>query len=280
MLNGEPWTRFVLDLIEESKSKDDMCLLIEFDETVENVFQKTAKLLKSIRKKVLILSKNNDQKEKLAKENTEASGLLIEVSAFESLINHVLIQSYSDPTDLVSLVEDLETCFKNMWQKEAISKKRKTSEEIDIVPVDVLVDIFLSLLSKPSAPLRALILDIFKVFSSKISEKSLEIIFDVLKSANGPAGAEDIFEEDEEIEDMQDENKEEITPDQDDNSSDTSDDELDVFHQEQIGEEDDDNGLNDDDMEEYDSKLAEIFKQRSLNQTQKKGNICLVNQKI
>ena len=39
------------------------------------------------------------------------------------------------------------------------------------------------------------------------------------------------------------------------------------------GEEDEDNGLNDDDMEEYDSKLAEIFKQRSLNQTQKKGNI-------
>lgn len=188
----------------------------------------------------------------------------------------MLIQAYSDPNDLTSLIEDFDACFLNLWKTDGRSKKRKVSEETSIVPVDVLVDIFLSLLSKPSAPLRALILDIFKVFSSMISQKSLEIIFDVLKASSGPAGSEEIFEDNEDM----DETSEEKENDEgvgEGESSESEDSDGDANLEMLEKDEEEDQGMNDDEMEEYDVKLAAIFKQRSLDQTQKKGILFLYN---
>lgn len=265
MLDGEPWARYVIDTMDVFKASDAYNSLIEFDESVERIIGKTGKLLKSIRKK----------KGSLTKENVESTKIINQLNCFESLISHVLIQSYSDPSDLTALIDDFEECFANLWPKESRPKKRKSIEsgETNIVPIDVLVDIFLSLLSKPSAPLRALILDIFKVFSSMISEKSLEIIFEVLKSANGPAGSEDIFEEEDDFEQIS-----EVEKMEEDHSSSTEDSEEDSnmeVIEEKVMEED--NGMNDGEMEEYDLKLAAIFKQRSLDQTQKKGRNLFLN---
>jgi hypothetical protein len=106
-----------------------------------------------------------------------------------------------------------------------------------------------------------------------ISEKSLEIIFEVLKSANGPAGSEDIFEEEDDFEQIS-----EVEKMEEDHSSSTEDSEEDSnmeVIEEKVMEED--NGMNDGEMEEYDLKLAAIFKQRSLDQTQKKGRNLFLN---
>lgn len=55
MLNSKPWTCFVIDTMEDFRKNESYSPLIEFDESVEAVFQKTTKLLKSIRKKVWLI---------------------------------------------------------------------------------------------------------------------------------------------------------------------------------------------------------------------------------
>lgn len=57
MLNAKPWSRFIIDTVEDFKKIEGYSPLIEFDESVEIVFQKTTKLLKSIKKKVIYIQR-------------------------------------------------------------------------------------------------------------------------------------------------------------------------------------------------------------------------------
>ena len=52
MLDGEHWTGFVIDTIQKLEDNSDVMSLIEFEDSVGDVIQRTKKLLKSIRKKV------------------------------------------------------------------------------------------------------------------------------------------------------------------------------------------------------------------------------------
>ena len=127
----------------------------------------------------------------------------------------------------------------------------------------------MGLLAKPSAPLRTLAVDAFKVFSGQVSNKALDIIFEVLKSKSGPAGSEDLFEDE----------AEEDLLDSDEDSTDTSEDEIDAEMEVEVETNeletsaniDVEESLGDDDMAEYDAKLAEIFKQRALQKSAKRG---------
>jgi DNA polymerase phi len=67
-------------------------------------------------------------------------------------------------------------------RKNPSTKKRKVeSEEETPEPVEVLADILISFLAKPSAVMRNLSSDVFGVFSTKCTKRVLDIMFEVYR---------------------------------------------------------------------------------------------------
>ncbi|ORY26447.1 hypothetical protein BCR33DRAFT_859122 [Rhizoclosmatium globosum] len=136
--------------------------------------------------------------------------LIAQYKSFELLFLHVLLQVYTEPVDAVNILNELKSCadlvFSDKPALVSTPSKRKMSEEDDEEeeqpnPVDVIIDILLSFLAKPSALFRGVVENVFKVFCPVLTESGLQLIFDILKAKSGVAGAEELFEEGDEDED-------------------------------------------------------------------------------
>ncbi|KAJ3071598.1 DNA-directed DNA polymerase [Podochytrium sp. JEL0797] len=173
------------------------------------------KEIATYRTKVLAL-----QKQKTATTPVD-SGLIAQYKSFELLFLHVLLQVYTEPADAVNILNELKSCadlvFSDTTKAPAstLSKKRKLTEpeeeaagdsddEEPLNPVDVIIDILLSFLAKPSALFRGVVENVFKVFCPVLTASGLQLIFDILKAKSGLAGAEELFEEGEDDEDDED----------------------------------------------------------------------------
>jgi DNA polymerase phi len=85
------------------------------------------------------------------------------------------------------LQKELQSCSDLVFGDKPIvagsSKKRKADDEEDDEeephPIDVIVDILLSFLAKPSILLRGITEHVFKVFSSQLTPNALDLIFEV-----------------------------------------------------------------------------------------------------
>ena len=187
-----------------------------------------------------------------------------------------MIQGYSDPQELINNLDDLENCFKNLWPKDSKSsfKKRKSlplvkeNQDADSpAPIDVLLDVLIGLLSKPSASLRTLVVQVFKSMACLLTENSLDVIFDVLKTR------EEVLKEEDEME-MEESNEEDSEEDSDFVSMSHLIQEQE--EQEQGKDSDNEELLGDEEMIEFDSKLAEILKQKKDVKAARKGRIILI----
>ncbi|KND01937.1 DNA-directed DNA polymerase [Spizellomyces punctatus DAOM BR117] len=297
MTDGQYWANdlhtFTVDL---SKNKR-VSLLVELDQEAQQTVQNATSTLHSIQKRITKpeVSQNRD--------------VLAQYKAFELLFLHLLLHVYIEPAEAVGVLDELKNCFDLFFQdKSASPKKRKAKDaddmEEDHAPIEVLVDILISFLAKPSALVRSLSQDVFKVFNNQLTKKSLDLIFEVLSAKGGVAGAQELFEEEEEEdedvdmesgdamdvdskqEDDDDEDDEEEGEDEDEDEDDDDEEESGEVDEElrrkikealgnaAIDEEDDDSDeeafLDDDEMEAFDDKLAEIFRQRKEIKTAKK----------
>ncbi|TPX59035.1 hypothetical protein SpCBS45565_g07848 [Spizellomyces sp. 'palustris'] len=292
MLDGQYWANdlqtFTVDLCKNKR----VSLLVELDQEAQQTVQNATSTLHSIQKRITKteVSQNRD--------------VLAQYKAFELLFLHLLLHVYIEPAEAVGVLDELKNCFDLFFQdKSASPEKRKAKDaddmEEDLAPIEVLVDILISFLAKPSALVRSLSQDVFKVFSNQLTKKSLDLIFEVLSAKGGVAGAQELFEEEEEEEedvemisgdamdvdskqedddDEEDEGEDE-DEDEDDDESGEVDEELRLKIKEALGnaavdEEDDDSDeeefLDDDEMEAFDDKLADIFRQRKEITTAKK----------
>lgn len=264
---GEHWSRAVLEIIEDLLKVDELSLAQSMDEDLMQLIVRGSNLITEIRKK----------EKKVQKSEAVNALFLSQLTAFEHLVTHIVIQAYSDPREISGLVEDLEECFKKIWESgSGKTKKRKAdSSEEEPAPIDVLIDILLSLLSKPSAPLRNLAVQTFKSFTCQMTEASFDVIFEVLTADNSGKG--ELFEE-EDDEDMAEEDSDEESDDDSSDEDSADDDEAteakadvpDLLITSPPPADVEDDVLGDADMEAYDSKLAEIFKQKAQLKTAKK----------
>lgn len=215
-----------------------------------------------------------------ATQSTDKENIL-KLSAYESLIAHATFMSSVD-SDLSHIIADLHDCFKRLFHK-LPTNKRKSEPSDELNPHDVLLDILINFMSKPSTLLRSVAENTFKVFCGGVTRHGLDLIFEVLEG-----------KVDENMnEDSEDESGSDIASDTENQSEEISDEEEDDDEDEisklkslisesipdmlpESGSESEGEFLGDDDMAIFDDKLVEIFKQRKEMKQAKKTNKDLV----
>ncbi|TPX59586.1 hypothetical protein PhCBS80983_g02349 [Powellomyces hirtus] len=290
MQNGQLWVRDIYSFMVELSANENVTAADELDEIATEAIKKASKVVTQMHEETAKLD---------AVQNRD---VLAQYRAFELLFLHVLLQVYTEPTEAIDVLDELENCynlfFKEKSQKD--NKKRKASDDDsddeDHEPIEVLVDVLISFLAKPSALLRTLSQEVFKVFCNQLTKKALDLIFEVLSTKGGVAGAQELFEneDDEDAMDIDegpmpegaddDEQDDDEEDDEDDEEEDEGDDanaevdeELRLKIKEAMGNAaagDDDSEeeefMDDDEMGVFDDKLAEIFRQRKDIKTAKK----------
>ncbi|KAJ3189227.1 hypothetical protein HDU85_002852 [Gaertneriomyces sp. JEL0708] len=291
--NGNSWAYDLHLLILKLSLRHKSTTLVQpLDEEAVRAIHKGQSIIQSIHKKAA----NPD-----IAQNKEA---LARYKAFELLFVHVFIQVYADPGEAVGLLEELESCYNLVFEdapKSQSSKKRKAAHDDDSsdteepAPMEVLFDILVSFMARPSALMRSLAEEAFKVFCSQMTKRGLEVIFEVLSTKSGVAGAQELFENENEdqmeIDDAnlpdgdahsdsesEDDDQESEEDDEDGAAAEVVDEELRLKVQEAlgnaaVGDEDDseeEEFLDDDQMEAFDEKLAEIFRHKKDIKTQKR----------
>ncbi|KAI9736821.1 MAG: DNA-directed DNA polymerase [Claussenomyces sp. TS43310] len=213
------------------------------------------------------------------------------LQALALLYGLVIFQLYNGEPDAVSVLGDLELCY---------DKLRKGAAENDVEASVVLVEVLLSLISKPSLLLRKVAQHVFTAFSYEVSEEGLSLMTEVLETAEGLKGQQELFDQDDEEGDVDEDDEDSDDLDSDvevlemnrqNGSEDEEEDSDDEGEDEEIGEDDEegrrldealakalgthsadqdlkeessdsDADMSDSEMMALDTKLIEIFSQR------------------
>jgi len=140
-----------------------------------------------------------------------------ESQAFENLFLNISLQLFIDHEESILLLEDLENCY--IETKNVKNKTKKSKEETDKPnPIEVLTEIMLSLLIKPSSLLRELVSQCFKIFCHKLTQNALESLLNVIVSNTDDSM--DIVD----LEDIEDNDTKDDDDDGDEDSKETSED--------------------------------------------------------
>ena len=291
-LDGSCWTAFIVARIQMLHSDTKYLVpVIEFESETKSFITNGIQKLESIRK-----ANTESQTDR----TTDAPSASAQMDAFEQLFVHMLLNVYYEPADSIPLLQELSKCYDDMFAVKSKVSKTKShkqkkrslesttnaeSTESDIQnPIEVVMDILISFLAKPSLLLRSLASDVFKTFCHSLTPRALELVFEVLAARSGVQGANELFEGDdgsEEGEDDDSDNGSSSDCSSDDDESDDedemdADEELRLKVEEALGNaavkpvDDGDDAMGDEEMLEFDDKLAEIFKQRKELKNQKK----------
>ncbi|KAI9497819.1 DNA polymerase phi-domain-containing protein [Zychaea mexicana] len=210
---------------------------------------------------------------------------------FELLFLHMILHYMIDEEETESVLSELFECYDKITStKKAKGKKSKKTkgdgEETEPEAIDVIVDILVSFVTNSSTMLKNLAEQVFEMFSHKVTQQTLGLLFDLLSSSDSKDESNDLFDEDmdevdSDVEVIEDVEMEEDDDDEDESGSEEDDDEEEngevdeelrrkveeaMRNQGVLAGEDDteDENLDDDAMFGFDDKLAEIFKQKRL----------------
>ncbi|CAH1232832.1 MYBBP1A [Branchiostoma lanceolatum] len=140
--------------------------------------------------------------------------------SFQLLTLNLGIQMFTDAEQVEEVLSELQTCYEKATEKRRKSLKKeaccssgscgpttasKKGEEDEPHWVEVVVEILLSLLSRPSHLLRTVVDNVFRVVCPQLTRKGLQLIVDVLEAGSnddeeGHVKVDD-FDEDEDEED-------------------------------------------------------------------------------
>ncbi|ORX88701.1 hypothetical protein K493DRAFT_341123 [Basidiobolus meristosporus CBS 931.73] len=281
MNDGDFWAFKVVELL----------LKLEKDSNLESLYELSPESLEARKKALDTVKKIKDQLRKLeAKGDKQADS---QYKAFELLFLFPILQLLVEPKEATGVLEELQDCYQRVFApKKPKSKKKKTDEdEVEPEPIEVLVDILLSFLAKPSVMLRNLTEQVFETFCDRMTKTALDLLLDILETKEDVSGQQELFEDDEmemdEDEDEDDENDDEDEEEEEEESEDDSDIEDAVDDNEEVDEElraklaaafgqkegesdDEDELLGDEEMADFDAKLAEIFKHKKMMKAEKR----------
>ncbi|KAF8933972.1 DNA-directed DNA polymerase [Podila verticillata] len=280
MLDGTFWCSSALSMMMDLEKAKNFESLTELGEEAAKA-RKTA---------LALVGKIQEKSKKASKE------LKAQYKAFELLFVQMILQLHIEPEDSTNILGELHECYDKVFttSKKANSKKAGDDDDEELQPIEVIIDILLSFLIKPSALLRHVSEQVFVIFADKMTKTGLELMLSTLQTKDNK---DDMFgEEDEEDEDAEadahsqsdDEDSNDEDEDEEDESEDMDVDESEDDDNAPVDEEfrkklaealkvkdgDDDESeeelLGDDEMMAFDDKLNEIFKQKKLAKAQEK----------
>ncbi|KAF9993768.1 DNA-directed DNA polymerase [Entomortierella chlamydospora] len=288
MLDGTFWCSFALSMMVD----------LEKSKTFESLITLEDDAAKAKKTALTLVGKIQDKSRKASKE------LKAQYKAFELLFVQMILQLYVEPEDSTNILGELHDCYDKVFAsgtKKANGKKAASAEEDEeeeeIQPVEVIIDILLSFLIKPSALLRHVSEQVFVIFCDKMTKTGLELMLSTLQTKDNK---DDMFDEQEDAEE-EDEDAEADAHNQSDDDEDDGEDEnedeeeesedMDVDEEDDdapvdeefrrklaealnVNEDDEDESeeelLDDDQMMAFDEKLNEIFRQKKLAKSQQK----------
>ncbi|KAG9243849.1 DNA polymerase phi-domain-containing protein [Calycina marina] len=111
----------------------------------------------------------------------------------------VIFQLYNSETESVSILDELKLCYNKLV------RHKESEDDADVDASEVLVELLLSLVAKPSALLRKVAQHVFQAFMADITEGGLQLMTDVLGSGESLRGQQELFDQQpEDGEDMED----------------------------------------------------------------------------
>ncbi|KAK6609822.1 DNA polymerase v [Botrytis cinerea] len=120
----------------------------------------------------------------------------------------VIFQLYNGDVEAVSILDELKLCYDNLI-------KHKSIEDSEVAPFEVLVELLLSFLSRPSALLRKVTQHVFTAFMGEMTEGGLKLMTDVLETSENMRGQQEMFDENPDDEDAMDVDEEDDEMDSD-----------------------------------------------------------------
>ncbi|KAH0564905.1 hypothetical protein GP486_001704 [Trichoglossum hirsutum] len=150
-----------------------MTSVIELDGTIQDEKDSALKRLDKIHKKKVSTKK----------------GKKATLHAFELLYSLVILLLYNGDSDTLSILDELRICY------DKVIRHRKTDEN-NVDPMGVLIEVLLSFISKPSVLLRKLAQQVFCAFAGDVNADSLQLLFNVLESKESLAGQQELFDQD------------------------------------------------------------------------------------
>ncbi|KAE8441460.1 hypothetical protein EG329_004953 [Mollisiaceae sp. DMI_Dod_QoI] len=115
------------------------------------------------------------------------------LQALALLYSLVVFQLYNGEAEAVSVLEELKLCYDKLI-------RHKTTEDTDADASEVLVELLLSFISKPSALLRKVTQHVFGAFMSDMTAGGLKLMTDVLESSESLRGQQALFDQEPEDE--------------------------------------------------------------------------------
>lgn len=225
--DNKPWILFVLEFIDTLRHSHDstLHLRVPLDEEALNCLKHGNTISTNIQKEIsnleqILLSGNLpivSKSTKKAKSSTKSKPLtdddrkeikqkIKQFKSFASLVDHIMLITFSDPQEIGNVLSELEECFQKMF----IKSKTKVDKD-DISPIEVIMDILIGFLAKPSALLRELAKTFTASFAKDLTSKALKLALDVVVVGddNKPEGDnEAMFEKAEVMDEDEDEDEE------------------------------------------------------------------------
>lgn len=135
--------------------------------------------------------------EKLLKKAKKASDKeKISLEALALLYALVIFQLINGEADAAAVLDELKLCYDKLIR----GKEEEEGQDVSIV----LVEILLSLLSKPSLLLRKVAQHVFTAFSGEITAEGLSMMTDVLSASESTKGQQELFDQDNDEDDEED----------------------------------------------------------------------------
>lgn len=130
---------------------------------------------------------------------TKKSGLgqKAPLQALALLYSLVIFQLYDGEPEAISILEELKLCYDKLI-------RHKEDDDSGVDASEVLVELLLSFISKPSALLRKVAQHVFAAFISDVTAEGLKLMTDVLESNESIRGQQALFDQHPEDEDMND----------------------------------------------------------------------------
>ena len=110
------------------------------------------------------------------------------LQALALLYSLVLFQLYNGESEALSILDELKLCYDKLI-------RHKDTEDSDIEASEVLVELLLSFISKPSALLRKVTKHVFSAFMGNMTSGGLKLMTDVLESGESLRGQQELFDQ-------------------------------------------------------------------------------------
>ncbi|KAJ9081118.1 DNA-directed DNA polymerase [Entomophthora muscae] len=274
LANGDTWIKFTLGFI---KSAEFSAQLIREPSQVDIGLKDHA---------LKILAKLKPHFSSKVESLAQAS------KGIELLVQHLILEIYFGSEELAIALQDIETCFKHITSQ--------TQLEDQPEPIDVLVDLLVSFLSRPSSLMREMATAVFGYLTGILKKSTIELLLEIFTSAGEEKN--DLMEEDDEFEEIDSEDLAEISDhsegeeseqDKESSEDESEDEEMDADPVDPVllekiksalgpaGKNSDDDNLGDDEMMAFDEKLGEIFKvKKAIVNRKKEAKLSMAHLKL